>query len=70
MHLLQSGVDLSVIRVWLGHEGLNTTHIYVEFDMKMKREALSKKKPPQLRRELKKVLDQKKDLVTWLTQMK
>jgi site-specific recombinase XerD len=26
MHLLQSGVDITVIAMWLGHEGLQTTH--------------------------------------------
>ncbi|OWK25967.1 hypothetical protein AJ87_46650 [Rhizobium yanglingense] len=29
MHLLQSGVDLTVIALWLGHEDPRTTHIYV-----------------------------------------
>ncbi|WP_240659241.1 tyrosine-type recombinase/integrase [Paraburkholderia kururiensis] len=28
MHLLQAGVDMSVIALWLGHEHLDTTHIY------------------------------------------
>jgi integrase/recombinase XerD len=42
MHLLQSGVDLTVIALWLGHEKLETTHAYVEADMKMKEEVLTK----------------------------
>ena len=41
MRLLQSGVDLSVIRSWLGHVSLNTTHQYVEADTEMKRRALA-----------------------------
>ncbi|MCH8244213.1 MAG: tyrosine-type recombinase/integrase, partial [Planctomycetes bacterium] len=33
MHLLQSGVDLSVIAMWLGHETIQTTHQYLEADL-------------------------------------
>jgi integrase len=40
MCLLQSGVDLNVIRAWLGHQSLDTTHQYVEADQEMKRKAL------------------------------
>lgn len=29
MHLLQSGVDIAVIALWLGHEDTATTHIYL-----------------------------------------
>jgi integrase/recombinase XerD len=28
MHLLQAGVDLAVIALWLGHENPATTHMY------------------------------------------
>ncbi|MCM2280039.1 MAG: site-specific integrase [Oligoflexia bacterium] len=45
MHLLQSGVDITIIKAWLGHVDLNTTHGYVEISMKMKEEALNKAKP-------------------------
>jgi site-specific recombinase XerD len=40
MHLLQSGNDITVIKAWLGHADVNTTHAYVEIDMNMKRKAL------------------------------
>ena len=40
MHLLQSGVEVNVIRSWLGHVSLATTNRYIEIDMKMKAEAL------------------------------
>ena len=40
MHLLQAGVDLSVITIWLGHESLAATHMYLEADMGMKEQAL------------------------------
>jgi site-specific recombinase XerD len=42
MHLLQAGVDISVIALWLGHESPATTHHYVEADLKMKERALAK----------------------------
>ena len=45
MHLLQSGVDPSVIALWLGHEKLETTHMYVEADLEMKERALAKLAP-------------------------
>ena len=37
MHLLQSGVEITVIALWLGHEDPSTTHIYLEADLAMKR---------------------------------
>lgn len=45
MHLLQSGVDITVIALWLGHESLETTHIYVEADLKTKEQALQNVAP-------------------------
>ncbi|MDD4690447.1 MAG: tyrosine-type recombinase/integrase [Eubacteriales bacterium] len=42
MHLLQSGVDLNLIRMWLGHVKLDTTHQYIDSDTEMKRNALMK----------------------------
>ena len=42
MHLLQSGVDITVIALWLGHESTVTTHYYVEANLTMKEEALAK----------------------------
>ena len=40
MHLLQSNVDLSMIRSWLGHSSIETTNTYVEIDLEMKRKTL------------------------------
>lgn len=40
MHLLQSGVALPIIALWLGHEQPVTTHGYVEADLKMKQRCL------------------------------
>lgn len=50
MHLLQSGIDLSVIAMWLGHESIETTHQYLDADLETKRRALAHLKPPLLRR--------------------
>ena len=47
MHLLQAGVDISVIALWLGHESPLTTHHYVEADLTMKERALSKLHEPE-----------------------
>lgn len=46
MHLLQSGVDITVIALWLGHEDTATTHLYVEADLKMKEAALKRVEDP------------------------
>jgi integrase/recombinase XerD len=42
MHLLQSGVDISMIALWLGHESTDTTHVYLEADLNTKERALGK----------------------------
>jgi site-specific recombinase XerD len=46
MHLLQSGVDISVIALWLGHESPKTTYLYVEADLAMKERALARLQEP------------------------
>jgi site-specific recombinase XerD len=46
MHLLQSGVDISVIALWLGHESPKTTYQYVEADLAMKERALARLQEP------------------------
>ena len=45
MHLLQAGVDMATIALWLGHERLETTHQYVEADLQLKEDALRKLEP-------------------------
>lgn len=42
MSMLESGVDISTIAIWLGHENIQTTHRYMVTDMKRKEEALWK----------------------------
>lgn len=49
MHLLQAGVDISVIALWLGHESPVTTHQYVEADLAMKERALARLHEPDAR---------------------
>jgi len=48
MHLFQAGVDMAVIALWLGHESLETTHVYVEADLATKKRALNKLAPMSL----------------------
>jgi integrase/recombinase XerD len=45
MHLLQAGVDIATIALWLGHESIETTHMYLEADLAMKEQALGKLDP-------------------------
>lgn len=45
MHLLQAGVDITVIALWLGHESTETTHVYMEADLATKARALEKVAP-------------------------
>jgi integrase/recombinase XerD len=46
MHMLQAGIDITVIALWLGHESPATTHMYVEADLAMKERALNKLQAP------------------------
>ncbi|MBU7008865.1 tyrosine-type recombinase/integrase [Phosphitispora fastidiosa] len=48
LHLLQSGVDISTIAIWLGHESINTTHKYMEADIEMKQRILEKMAEPSI----------------------
>ena len=45
MELLQSGVDPTVIALWLGHESIKTTQIYLDADLALKEAALAKTTP-------------------------
>lgn len=49
MDLLQHGVDRFVIALWLGHESIETTQMYVHADMKMKEQVLAKTVPLNVR---------------------
>ena len=45
MELLRSGVDRTVIALWLGHESIETTQMYLDADLDMKERALAKTTP-------------------------
>jgi site-specific recombinase XerD len=66
MHLLQAGVELNVIRAWLGHVSITTTSQYIEIDMKMKREALQRCEPPDSVTIRGNSWHLRKDLIQWL----
>ena len=46
MQLLHAGVDTSVIALWLGHESVETTQIYLHADLALKERAIARTKPP------------------------
>ena len=46
MQLLHAGIDTSVIALWLGHEHVETTQIYLHADMALKEAALARTTPP------------------------
>lgn len=46
VHLLEAGVEVNVIRGWLGHVSLETTNRYAEITVRMKQEALKLCEPP------------------------
>jgi integrase len=45
MQLLQNGVDRTVIALWLGHESVETTQMYVHADMQIKATAMARTRP-------------------------
>jgi integrase/recombinase XerD len=66
--MLQSGNAITVVKDWLGHADVNTTHGYVEINLEMKRKALqackAPKSPPRPRRRW-----QDPDLLKWLDEL-
>jgi integrase/recombinase XerD len=49
MALRRGGVDRAVIALWLGHEQVETTDIYVHADLSIKEQALARTRPPHVR---------------------
>lgn len=45
VHLMQAGVDRSVIALWLGHESIETTQMYLDADLAIKERALARVAP-------------------------
>lgn len=50
MDLLQAGVDLSVIALWLGHESIQTTQTYLYAHIALKTAALANLQPHNMKR--------------------
>ena len=46
MRLLHAGVETTVIALWLGHEHVQTTQIYLHADLALKERALARTSPP------------------------
>jgi site-specific recombinase XerD len=46
MSLLQAGIDISTIAIWLGHESIETTHKYMVADIELKQKALQQISAP------------------------
>ena len=46
MDLLQQGVEQAVIALWLGHESIETTQIYLDADLALKEKVLATTTPP------------------------
>ena len=70
MHLMQSNVDLNMIRSWLGHASIETTHGYVEIDLEMKRKTLQsceKLLPSKGKRGA--IWQRDKDILSWLSKL-
>jgi integrase/recombinase XerD len=49
MRLLHAGVDTTVIALWLGHEQIQTTQIYLHADLAIKQKALDRTTPPEVK---------------------
>ena len=49
IQLLQAGVDRTVIALWLGHEQIATTQMYLDADLEMKEKALARTAPPNVK---------------------
>jgi site-specific recombinase XerD len=51
VHLLEAGVDRAIIALWLGHESVETTQMYLDADLAMKERALARTAPPHVGRQ-------------------
>lgn len=66
MHLIRSGNDINMVSCWLGHADINTTHIYAEIDMDMKRKMLQISPAPKTSKRSKTPKWQQPDILKWL----
>jgi integrase/recombinase XerD len=45
MRLLNAGIDTTVIALWLGHQNVATTQVYIHADLALKQQALARTTP-------------------------
>jgi integrase/recombinase XerD len=71
VHLLEAGVEVNVIRGWLGHADLSTTNRYAEINTRTKQEALRALQPPGTSAELraKPIWRSDESLLNWLASL-
>ncbi|WP_308142825.1 tyrosine-type recombinase/integrase [Burkholderia pseudomallei] len=69
VHLLEAGVEVNVIRSWLGHVNLETTHRYAEITIRMKAEALKLCEPIAARTPRKCVWQDDAAMLAWLSSL-
>lgn len=69
VHLLEAGVEMNVIRGWLGHVSLDTTNRYAEITLRMKEDALKLCQPPIGGRANAPTWHDNADLMTWLASL-
>ena len=69
MHLLQAGNDITVVKDWLGHADVNTTHGYVEIDLDMKRKALQACQAPDVKTSRRGPRWQAPKILQWLEEL-
>ncbi len=69
MHLLQAGNDITVVKDWLGHADVNTTHGYLEIDLDMKRKALQACQAPDVKAPSKCPRWQSPTILQWLEEL-
>lgn len=51
VHLLEAGIDRAIIALWLGHDNVETTQMYLDADLAMKERALARTAPPHVGRQ-------------------
>jgi site-specific recombinase XerD len=66
VHLLASGVDITVIRSWLGHVSLDTTNHYAQANLETKRKALERLESPSQSKRKKPSWKQDASVLAWL----
>lgn len=71
VHLVESGVEINVIRGWLGHADLTTTNRYAQINTKAKEAALRACEPPStsVGRHARAIWRSDQELLKWLASL-